>query len=122
MRSDMQKIRLIVKRLLARFPAALPSGMTSMDEFIESILSTYNLPNTPSYHRMIAMMIQHMPQSRYRASKFEFYKAIMRALANEAAFHKLQALKEAEATALKQADTPDVELFDGPKDPPGPPA
>ena len=107
----MNKIRTFIKRLANRFPTALPTGMSSIDAFIESILTTYGLPNNPSYQRMIAMMIQHLPSESHRAPKHEFYKAIMRAQANEAAFHKLQALKEAEATAAKAAATPKEEAL-----------
>lgn len=113
------KLKKLVKRLLARFTSPLPNGMNSFDEYIQSIISLYDLPDNPSYHRMIAMMVQHLPPHLYRAPKHYFYKCILRAQANEAAFHKLQALKEAEATAKTQAATPDVEPLDGSEDPPG---
>lgn len=103
------KFRQTLLRLLARLPSALPTGMGSMEEYIASIISLYDLPDNPSYHRMIAMMIQHLPSHLYRAPKHYFYKCILRAQANEAAFHKLQALKEAEAMAAKEAATPTVE-------------
>lgn len=114
--------RQLMNRIMGFFPSALPTGMTAMDEFIESITATYGLPSNPSYHRMIAMMIQHLPAEKVRAPKHYFYKAILRAQANETAYYKLQALKEAEDMAKNQEATPTVEPPLGQENPPEPTA
>lgn len=95
-------IKKFLKRLAGRIPEELPRDDAQLDRFIESIVSTYGLPNTPAYQRTIVTMIQHLSQERHKAPKYYFYRAIGRAEAMKAAFWKLRALSEAE----KQAATP----------------
>jgi uncharacterized membrane-anchored protein YjiN (DUF445 family) len=106
-------IRKYLARWLNRFPQDLPRTMPELEAFADSIIETYDLPANRSYRRMIATMIQHLPQERSRISKHKFFVAIKRAEAMECAFHKLQALKQEEAeekqaATLKQESPPET--------------
>lgn len=96
------------KSVLCRVPRELPRGLDELNQFIDDLLTHYNLPKNISYQRMIATMIQHLPQSRRRASMHDFFQSIKRAEATEAAFWKLQDLK-LEEQEQKQAATPKPE-------------
>lgn len=89
-----------LQRILGRFPTALPKGAEEFDEFAQSILSTYNIPDFPSYRRAIASMIMHLGPTMSHAPKSFFAKSIKKAMANEVAFNKIQQFKREEQELL----------------------
>lgn len=77
-------------------PVKLPIGMTAFDTFAEDILKRYNLPDKNDYRNAIATMILHMgPQKNFQSPRY-FAKAILKSMANQIAYEKIQQFKEAQ--------------------------
>lgn len=98
------KIKKFANRVMSFFPSRLPQGMDALDKFILSILDTYDLPNKPSYFNAVATMVLHLPPTQHRASKRYFAKSIMKAIANEIAYGKIQDIKAADEEAKKNLE------------------
>lgn len=96
MGSVYKKLKQLINRVTSFLPIRLPAGTPQLDAFIKSILKTYNLPDKPSYYQAVATMIMHLPPTQHRASKRFFAKSIMKAMANEIAYGKIQEIRDAE--------------------------
>lgn len=107
----MQKFKRVVSLFLARIPQDLPRTKVELEAFSKSIVDLYGLPDNSSYERMIATMIQHLPNNSGRISKHTFFKSIKRAEAMETAYWKLRELND----KIKQEATKTEEpLLDDP--------
>jgi hypothetical protein len=90
----LQQIKKVKNRLLFCFPSKLPVGMKDFNAFADSIFETYGLPKEPSYYHTIATMIMHLgPTTAYKSKRF-FAFSIIKAMANQIAYGKIQELKE----------------------------
>ncbi len=70
--------------------------MNELTTFSSDVIKTYGLPDDPSYHQAIAAAIMHLgPLTTYAPKRF-FAKSIKKAMANHAAFEKIQSLKAEE--------------------------
>jgi hypothetical protein len=94
-------IKNLLKRLAARFPSELPRDASGMDAYICDILTTYRLPNTPSYKTAVAKAIHAVSQNTHKAPKLYFYQHLRRYEAMLAAVVKISDLEKE-----KQAATP----------------
>lgn len=90
----------ILKRLSLliryRFPSKLPTGMTEFEDFVQSILVAYKLPDLPSYKNAVATMIMHLSPQQSYAPKAYFAKGIRKSMANQIAYSKIQEYKKLE--------------------------
>lgn len=87
------------------FPTALPRGTGEFEDFAQSIIDTYKLPDLPSYRHAIASMIMHLPPTCHRAAKRFFAKSVLKAMANEVSYAKIQEYRDAMKEADKSGDT-----------------
>lgn len=87
------------------FSAPLPRGTAEFETFSQSIIDIYNLPDLPSYRHAIASMIMHLPPTCHRASKRYFAKCVLKAMANEISYAKIQEYKEAMKKAEEAGET-----------------
>lgn len=90
----LKKILCLVKGF---FPMLLPSGGSEFEKFYSFVINTYNLPDLPSYKQAIATMIMHMPADQHKAAPRIFAKSVMKAMANQVAYDKIQEIREKEA-------------------------
>lgn len=92
----MKKLKQLYQRIRGRFPSALPKGSKEFDDFVDSILDIYNIPDLPSYRNAIATIIMHLgPITTHKAKKF-FAASIHKAMANQVAYEKMQEIRETE--------------------------
>lgn len=98
-------IRGLIRRIQGRFPTKLPKGSSDFDKFADSIIKTYNIPDMHSYRQAIATMILHLDPLTDRKPKKYFALSIMKAMANEVAYSKIQEFKKlAEEKAKKEKE------------------
>lgn len=71
----------------------LPTNEIDLDIFMNAVISAYFLPDTEDTRDMIATMILHMPQSKVWATMQYFGEAVLKGMANQAAFSKLATYK-----------------------------
>lgn len=106
----------MIKKLLGKFPSKLPVGMDELDSFTSDILSTYHLPDKPSYRHAVANMIMHLGPTISHAPKSYFAKSIIKAMANQVAFEKIQQIskeeKEKAAELAAQSEVTSLEESD----------
>lgn len=84
------------KVLRGYFPEALPLNAEWMKRFTEDILTTYGLPDMPSYRQAIGTVVMHLGQQTNYKSKHFFAKTVRKAISNQLAYEMLQELKEQE--------------------------
>lgn len=101
-----ENIKKLWKQLLFRFPHALPVGETAFVEFCSMIFETYDLPDLPSYHHAVATMIMNQSPTTDKIAPVYFAKSIRKAMANEVAYARLQALRAEQKAAEKAAEAP----------------
>lgn len=110
-----KKIKKKLIQLRYKFDSKLPIGVTEFNEFCDSIIHTYDLPDFLSYRHSIATMIMHLGETATHKPKAWFAKCITNAMAKEVAFEMIQKLKkemqekfEAEKKALEEKKEPSV--------------
>lgn len=101
------KVMKLIKQLRGYFPVELPVGMTALDNFMTEIFETYDLPDMPSYRHAVASMIMHLGPQTHTCAPMHFVKTIKKAMANQVAYEKIQAIKEEEKKA-KELETAQV--------------
>lgn len=94
------EIKKTIAQIRGLLSTALPKGATEFDSFCDSILSTYDIPNFPSYRRTIASLIMHLGPTTTHVPKVFFARSIRKAMANQVAFDKIQQLKKEEQALL----------------------
>lgn len=102
----MGKIKSILIHILSFIPTALPRGSKEFDDFVLSIFQIYNLPDMPSYRNAVASMVMHLGPLTHRKSKRYFAASILKAMANQVAYQKIQdykAIMEEEEKKEKEA-------------------
>ena len=98
-----QKVALKLKQLSGYLPTDLPVGMTDLENFSTDIFKTYDIPDKRSYRHAVATMIMHLGPQTNKVPKMYFVKSIRKAMANQIAFEKIQAIKEEEKAELEAA-------------------
>lgn len=119
MRKIYAKVRQFAAKARYLIPSALPVGAKEFEDFFQSIVNTYDLPNLPSYKQAIATMIMHLGQSVHKAPKSLFAKCIKKSMANQVAYEIIQQIRDDEklkqqeaAAALEKVD--DEKLLEQP--------
>jgi hypothetical protein len=96
-----QKVALKLKQLAGYWPTDLPVGMTDLENFASDIFETYDIPDKRSYRHAVATMIMHLGPQTNKVPKMYFVKSIRKAMANQIAFEKIQAIKEEEKAEME---------------------
>lgn len=87
-------------------PSKLPTGMTDLELFIDSILTTYQLPENDTFRGAVCTMILHLAPDSTWKPKRHFAKAILKSMANQVAYEQMQRYKE-------KAKEPKLEVVGG---------
>lgn len=77
-------------------PKKVPISVSELDQFTTDILMANDLPDLPEYRRVIATAIMHLGPIEDKKSGRFFGRSLRRALANQAAFDKIQDIVQAE--------------------------
>lgn len=91
-----------LRLFLAWFPTALPQGRTEFEDWANSILDLYNLPNNPSFHFALGGEILHTASGRAYAPKRKFGLAMRKFVANQVASQVMHELKMAQEALIKK--------------------
>lgn len=86
------------------FASPLPRTVYELDSFCDDVLTVNGLPDNPSYRQAMASAIMHLGPVTDKAPKSFFAKSVKKAMANHAAFEKIQQLKEEEKAFVKRAN------------------
>lgn len=83
----------------------LPTDVPALDAFVASIVDEFKLPEGDDTYDSIATMILHLPQTKAYMPRSYFGNGVLKALANRAAYTKLQefAQKRKEAEEKEKA-------------------
>jgi hypothetical protein len=84
------------QKLLGLFPAPLPKGASEFDSFCKKVLSTYSLPDEPSYRHTIATMILQLSPTTATKSPHYFAVSVRKAMSNQVAYNAIQMIREEE--------------------------
>lgn len=79
----------------------LPMGELDFDDFSDSVLKTYNIPDLPSYRHAIAASMMHLPPTQAKKSKRYFGFIVRKAVSNQIAYEKIQSYKQQEDEYIK---------------------
>lgn len=105
MKKLLTNVTRLLKRLLALFPSPLPVGASALKAFTDDILDSHNIPNNPSYHHAVATMIMHLGPTVHRKPKAYFARAVIKAMANQVAYARIQELKDEEKKSDEALET-----------------
>lgn len=72
----------------------LPTDLSALDAFVESITQEFKLPAGDDTYDAIATMILHLPQTRAYALRSYFGNGVLKSLANQAAYTRLQEFRK----------------------------
>ncbi len=92
-------------------PVKLPQTLDQMTEFIDDVLASNSIPDDPTYKHAIAAAVMHLgPLTTHKSKRF-FAKSVMKQIANQVAFEKIQQIKEDEkAKAMAQQEATLLEV------------
>lgn len=105
MKKLLAKLINVLERVKGYFPSPLPIGVTEHNQWADSIIRIYDLPNNDSFRFTIATMILEIKKDRDKVPKNYLKKCILKAAANQVASAIMYELREkhkrevAEATA-----------------------
>jgi hypothetical protein len=98
-------MRLFLKRLRAKFPRQLPTGMTSFNAWVADIIAVSGLPDNSSTRQLAGQFILSMAPSIGSIPLQEIANRMVKAAANQVAAEALETLKseakEATTTPIK---------------------
>lgn len=103
-----QRVGKFFQRLLARFPTAVPMGVSDFNDWADSIINLYGFPNNDSVRFALATIIMHLGPTAAYKSKHYFAVTIKAAAAKQVAgqvFQDLKAKQQAKQEADKAAQT-----------------
>lgn len=89
-----EKLKKLWTKFVFMFPHQLPVGEMAFIDYCDKLFLTYDLPNLASYHHAVATMIMNQSPVTDSIPPCMFAKSIRKAMANEVAWARLQALKE----------------------------
>lgn len=92
----MNKIKIILKKIRAFFPSALPTTMDELNAYTEEVLEVWGISTQDSYRHAIATMIMHLGPTTAYKSKIYFVLSVKKAMANQLAHAKIKELNEAQ--------------------------
>lgn len=82
-----------------------PQSVEELDIFVSNLCKDYNLPENDDTYECIAGLIMHAPPSVSQAPLIFFASSVKKAIANKAAYLKLQGFDQARRAARKQDET-----------------
>lgn len=75
-------------------PVVLPTSVEALDTFVAEVISEFSLPNTDDTYELIATMIMHINPNVCHATPRYFADAVLKGLANKAAYDKLTIFRD----------------------------
>lgn len=75
--------------------------MAEFDEWAQSIITTYDIPNNDSMVFALATTILHLNASSAYKPKFHFYLLLRKSMSNQVAAGVMQDLKQKQAEKMK---------------------
>lgn len=90
-------------KVVGVFPTALPRGMTEWEQWVSSVISTYDLPDNDSFRFSLAVMVLHLDSTSDVKPKYYFAKAIRKAMSNQVVSQVIQDAKAKQEAAVKAA-------------------
>jgi hypothetical protein len=96
------KFKNIASRALGFFPSPLPQGVAEFNQFVDSIIATYQPPMDPrSVKFVIATLIMRLnPTDAYKSKRY-FALSLHKGAAGEVANYVMHLLKQEQAAELK---------------------
>lgn len=94
----------LFKRLLSYFPAPLPVGLTSFNEWADSIIElSGKFADEDSLKWAISNMVMHLPSTTDRVPKNYFVKCLRKTAANQVCGQVFMDIKEKQKAAQDMA-------------------
>jgi len=98
----LQKLKTLIKQILAYLPSKLPVGKTEMHQWMEDIIEVSGkFADVDSMKFAISSMVLRLDSTTSRVSKQYFARALRKAAANQVVSVILNDIKEAQQAALK---------------------
>lgn len=82
----------------------LPQTGEALDRFVADLIETFSLPPGDDTYDMVATAILHMDQSKAKAAPSYFANKIRKAIANRAAWVKIEEFRVKRETEKKNAE------------------
>lgn len=98
-----EKLNKLLKRLIARIPEKLPTGIAEFNFWSAEIIDIYEFPDNDSIKFALATMIMHSDSSLGYASKHYFMLRLVKGMANQVAAQIFQDIKTKQQEQLKDA-------------------
>ncbi len=92
----------LCNKFMALFPSKLPTNSQQFKQWSNDIFKIYDLENRPNNSHALASLIMHLGPTTMHKSKKYFSLAIMKSMANEAAFETIQALRKEEEAYINK--------------------
>ena len=105
-----------INRITHFLPTALPREANELEALFDDVLFTYDIPNDPIYHHAMASLVMHLGPLTTRKSKRFFAHSVIKQIANQVAYDKIQEIKKEamkREELAKQEATPPTELTCG---------
>lgn len=85
----------ILKQVLALIPTKIPcSGVTEMSEWVNDIISTFDLPDNDSHRQAIFNMVLTLGPTITHKSKYFFAASVMKAASNQIAYNLIMEIRD----------------------------
>lgn len=86
-------------------PVKLPTTVEALDEFMDSLITEFQLPNHDDTRDAIATMVLHLPHTQAFAKRSYFGHGVYKAMANQAAYKRLEAYREKREQLKKEVES-----------------
>lgn len=93
---------LIVDKIKARLPRALPRTKESFDAWFSELTRIYALPDKSDYKQAVATCIMHLDQLESHKSMHYFARAIRKSMANQIAYNVIDAIRREDKKKLEE--------------------
>ena len=87
------KLKRSVRKLRYFFPSPLPLGVTEFNNWAQSIIDTYNLPNNDTVVGALGVMIAQLGPSEASKPKRYFGMCVRKTMANQVGHSRFQEIK-----------------------------
>lgn len=95
-----EKIKRLLRKVLAMLPSRLPSGVSEFEAWSVDIIDLYEAPNNDSIRFALATMILHAGAQDAYKSKHFFGISLRKSMANQVAAAVMQDLKTKQQEAI----------------------
>jgi hypothetical protein len=103
MNNLLNKVKGLIKHILAYVPTKLPIGMTEFDTWAKDVLALTHLPDNDSTRFALASIIPHQKAESFYVPKIKFAHLLLKSAANQVAGGVMHDLKEKQKAAIEAA-------------------